>query len=71
MVCAVRVMALLLRSERLRAGRHIISMALCVMRIGLFLLEAVSMEEKRGTIEGNGLNYDFVSQQQKVGGNRV
>lgn len=43
MLSAMRVMALLLRSERLGVGRPMIFKAVCVIRHNLFLLEADSM----------------------------
>lgn len=40
MMLALRVMALLLSSEKLRVGRPIVLEALCMMCMSLFLLEA-------------------------------
>ena len=43
MLSALRVMAVLLRSERLGVGRPMIFEAWCVMRVSVFLFEVVSM----------------------------
>lgn len=62
MMRVLSVMALLLRSERF-------SGILRIVCVSLFLLGEVNMVKKRGgTVEENGLNYTFVEQQQKVGG---
>lgn len=47
-VRALRMTASQLRSQRLGVGRPVILEALFVMRVSLFLLEAVSMVKKEG-----------------------
>ncbi len=55
-------------SERLGVGRQMISEAVRVMPVNVFLLEMVNVVKKQGDLQQDGLNYTFVKQQQEVGG---